>query len=92
MSYDGNENLIEMTLPNGATESRSYDGYDRITQKTLVADGVTHTTNYIYDDNGNLLSQEINGQLTSTSYDLFDRPTLVIDALGNTLSYSYDVM
>lgn len=81
MSYDGNENLIEMILPNGAIEQRLYDNHDRITQKLLLADDIVHTTSYSYDLNGNLTSQNVNGQITTTNYDLFDRPILIKDAL-----------
>lgn len=50
----------------------------------------SENTNLNSDHNGNVVSTNNNGQVTTTTYDLFDRPIQITDSQGNTRNYIYD--
>jgi YD repeat-containing protein len=92
MTYDGNENLVESILPNGARSILSYDAYDRVIREQFITEDSSSLTSYTYDDNGNLITQNRDATLTSFDYDLFDRLISTTDSLGNISYNSYDKM
>lgn len=92
LEYNANEQISKTVLPSGAEMSYSYDANGNMLTQTLSADGEDLITSYSYDANGNRISQNIDGDITSYSYDLYDRLTSMTDALGTTTSYSYDAL
>lgn len=92
LEYNGNEQISKTILPSGAQIEYSYDALGNILTQTLSADGEDLITSYSYDANGNRISQNIDGVITTYSYDLYDRLTSMTDTLGTTTSYSYDTL
>jgi RHS repeat-associated protein len=84
-SYDAVGNLIQTDLPNGVTETSTFD---RAGRQTARDDGF-RTFGYAYDDAGNVTSRTIGSITTDYSYDDLDRLTGTDDGT-NTTAYAYD--
>ena len=85
--YEPYVGMTKMTLPNGNTESYSYDGFQRLAEVKGI-DGVTHRYSYHYGQNYIKHMQPLNasGSATATTiqyYDGLGRPTLsASDGIG----------
>ena len=88
-AYDANENLLTTTYPNGQVEQRTYDALDRLTKKEVIG-STTHTTLYTYDANGNIITENRDGQTSTFTYDGYDRLITSLDANGTSTSIIYD--
>jgi RHS repeat-associated protein len=76
-----------ITDASGLTTTLQFDGNDRVVSRT----NGSHTTNYVYDDSGKLLSQSLPGGRTVTySYNSAGNVEKIINSLGNSISYTYD--
>lgn len=91
LGYDLANSLTTVTDTLGRTWSYAYGRAGRLLQATLPAvDGVTPTTTYQYDANGNLLqATDADGGVTGYSYDANGNLLSVEDATGHTVSYTY---
>ena len=87
--YDGNQNLVKMTTPDGVT-TYEYDPLDRLI-KTTTPDGKSeHIT---YNGEGDVTSKtDKAGHKTSHVLDACGRIVETIDALGNSTLFEYDPM
>ena len=97
-AYDNNENMIQVTKPEGNVIQYVYDERDMIHQ--VIRDPnvgqpapapIVATTTLTYDGNGNVtqVANPLNHSGTLT-YDLFDRLTQATDTFGNKSIRSYD--
>jgi RHS repeat-associated protein len=89
-AYDAQDNLTEVTDPNGLKTHYSYNGLNDLTQ---LSSPDTGTTTYTYDAAGNRLSQtDARGIATNYSYDALNRLTDIAypDAALN-VHFSYDL-
>ncbi|HVI40600.1 MAG TPA: hypothetical protein VM577_08070, partial [Anaerovoracaceae bacterium] len=94
--YDGNSNLISLTLT-AATTSHQYSyAYDSLDQMTALSWEGSDPAKYIYDERGNVISERnANETYTAREYDGSNRLTAIrnYNAAGSILSsytYSYD--
>lgn len=97
--YDEDENLVQVTQPEGNQHRIDYDERDLLLLKTLGHQGPdASTTQYVYDLNGNLVeiidAEDNNGdgepERTTFHYDGFDRFIGQTDSLGNQFNYTLD--
>jgi len=101
--YDPNDNITQVTAPNGAVSTAVYDAVDQTASVTVPKDAATdpaRTWTFAYDQVGNLIKQtEPNGTLTandlndfttSYGYDKLNRVVSVTSAVGDKLTYGYD--
>ena len=80
-TFDAQNNLA-------TTESATYDGLNRITQRINAQNKITACT---YDANGNVTAvTDPNNLTTTTQYDALNRPILITDPLGKTVATTYD--
>ncbi len=94
--YDNNENLIQVTLPQGNVMQYFYDARDLLMK--IIRDPnlnqpnpVVATTTMIRDGNSNVLSvTNPNNHASTFSYDLYGRVTAAADTQGNTATRTYD--
>lgn len=87
-TYDGNENILSLTYPNGMREEREYDTHNRLTRIRTIGD-TTHIKTYTYDANSNILTEDTDGVTLSYAYDGYDRKISTTDALGTKVLQSY---
>ena len=86
-SYDDGERLTEVATPEGSTRAYSYDAASRPTQVENTTGSGTHTLDYTYDANGNVLSENSN----TYTYDALNRfSTWYNPATHTTTTYTYD--
>ena len=90
MTYNSQEKPTSITFPSGVEKQYTYDEQERITQEKTIDGTAVSTTDFTYDTNGNVTQTNSNGQVTTTTYDLFDSPTSITDPQGNTRTYTYD--
>ncbi|MFV0393967.1 MAG: RHS repeat-associated core domain-containing protein [Coprobacillaceae bacterium] len=112
-AYDEFNREIEITSPNGKTETKeydslgnvvkqvdvkgnetiySYDEYGRIIDTTInYTDGLTSTTSQEYDVYDNVVSQNVNGNITTFTFDIYQREVSTTNALGYVTSKEYDL-
>ncbi len=94
-AYDANENLVEVTQPEGNTHEWSWDERDLPLTRTVGASGlrggVPAVSAYEYDGNGNMTryTDPLN-ELVDVDYDGFDRSARTTDRIGNTVDSFYD--
>jgi RHS repeat-associated protein len=87
LTVDGLSRVSSVTDGNTQKTSYTYDNADRV--KTIsYAD--SSVISYIYDKNGNVLSETDNTGLTSFQYDGLNRITLKTLPGGTTISMGYD--
>ncbi|MCX7748374.1 MAG: hypothetical protein N2645_16040 [Clostridia bacterium] len=91
--FDDYNNRRDMSVTEAAYTSQTsyvYDLNNRLTTETKTGAGVTDTTIYTYDDNGNQLTKKVNGKVESSNqYDGFNQLTGTIT--GNIIAaYAYD--
>ena len=85
--YDADENLTQVTDPNGNQSKAVYDGRGRKTQRS---DGDLGGWQYFYDGFGDLIKQiDGNGLTTTMTYDALGRMTGKSDQSG-TSQWVYD--
>jgi YD repeat-containing protein len=70
-SYDGNDNLTQLTYPSGRIVGYSYDIEDRLT--SVTQNGSTFANGFAYDDSGRLASYVTGAVTHAVSYDTRDR-------------------
>jgi RHS repeat-associated protein len=90
-SYDMLYRVGSIGYPGGVHESFAYDANNN---RTGVEDKNGATTNYTYDNMGNLLTRTDPAPLsyvTTYTYDSRNNPTQVIDAAGYSTDYTYDI-
>ncbi len=90
-AYDAQDNLTEVTDPNGLKTHYTYNGLNDLLQ---LSSPDTGTTTYTYDAAGNRLSQtDARGVATNYSYDALNRLTDIAypDAALN-VHFSYDLV
>jgi len=90
LSYGTDNTTVTNAL--GNTTTYQYNAAGELTAVIApTVNGVTPTTSYTYDANGNLLtSTDANGAVTSYSYDANGNLLSVEDGAGNTVSYTYN--
>jgi len=100
--YDGNDNVIQATAPNGALTTYTYDNNDEKTAMFAPKDtstGPQRETTYAYDPAGNLSSvTEPDGNqpsppstfTTNYGYDAINELTSKTDAASNVTGYGFD--
>ena len=87
--YDGNQNLVKMTTPDGVT-TYEYDPLDRLIKNTTPDGKSEHIT---YNGEGDVTSKtDKAGHKTSHVLDACGRIVETIDALGNSTLFEYDPM
>jgi len=90
LSYGTDSTTVTNALGNATTYN--YNAAGELTAVIApTVNGITPTTRYTYDANGNLLtSTDANGAVTSYSYDANGNLLSVEDGAGNTVSYTYN--
>jgi YD repeat-containing protein len=93
MNYDDDGNIAAMTrrnsLGNGYLDNLNYTYFDATNRLSAVAGlGGTGSSNYTYDNNGNLTQDSYRG-IGSITYDIHDQPTSMTVNSQN-ITYSYD--
>jgi RHS repeat-associated protein len=87
-TYDGDNNRLSTTEPNGNTTVAEYDVLSRPIREVNAAGDVTRHT---YDGMSNrITSIAPNGNLTTNTYDALDRVVRVDDSTGRVVSSTYD--
>ncbi|MFC1849106.1 RHS repeat-associated core domain-containing protein [candidate division CSSED10-310 bacterium] len=86
--YDPVGNKIKVTPPKNETAT-SYV-YDRMNRLLQVTSPEGLVTNYTYDRNGNLASQDFGGLATTFDYDMLNRRTKMTNAAGGLTATTYD--
>lgn len=90
--YDPVGNLKKITGPEGEQIEYAYDAADRKSSRTLV-DSVhgNITTTYGLDGADNVVTvTNLDGGVTTITYDKANRPSLVNDTIGSIVKMSYD--
>jgi RHS repeat-associated protein len=87
---DANSLPTQITRPNGAVLSRTYD--ERGNLLTSTEQAISATTTLIYEPNFNQVTSitDPKGNVTATTYDANGNPTEITDALGNKTQMTYD--
>ncbi|MBT4071816.1 MAG: hypothetical protein HOE80_03785 [Candidatus Magasanikbacteria bacterium] len=85
--YDGHGNITSRIDKKGNSTSFVYNKLDQLTSETNVQG--TQTI-YTYDNNGNRLSENVDGHVTSFLYDDLNRVTQVTSLGNKTEHYTYD--
>jgi RHS repeat-associated protein len=77
---------------NWIAENFTYDIYGNLTGKSIIAEGVSRTESYKYDNSGRFQTDiiDVEGLSTKTVYDSFGNIISITDSYGNTTSYTYD--
>jgi RHS repeat-associated protein len=101
--YDGNDNVVTSTAPNGAVTQTQFDPADRPVQTTLPENtpgGPARVATVVYDLAGNVVSEteplgsltpaDPSDHVTTYAYDQVYQLLSVTDAEGNQASYDYD--
>ena len=98
LTFDSRGNQTSQQIVNGPQTELMQDVYadpnnpDLPTSETQVGSGGNLTTNYSYDDLGDVVSeQEPLANTTLYSYNAAGQVTSVTDPLGNTTQYMYDI-
>ena len=103
-AYDGNDNIVQATAPNGAVTAFTFDRNDELTTQFAPQDtpaSPQRETTYSYDPAGNLTSMtQPDGNVpnpsssftTTYSYDAINEPTSQTDAAGGLTTYGYDTV
>ena len=85
----GTMNALVMTLDGNHLKAvRNATGGTAAPGSFGFVDGVTQTTEYTYDNNGNL-TQDLNKGITNISYNVLSLPQVVTFSNGNTITYLY---
>ena len=87
-SYGRLDNLQIMLSGNQVTNVRDVSSVSAYDGGTDFVDGVTQTTEYTYDNNGNL-TKDLNKGITNISYNSLSLPQVVTFSNGNTITYLY---
>jgi len=83
-------NKMKLIEENGRMVEWSYDDLDRLVLERITeADNSVKEFRYTYDAVGNRLSQSINGNITTYSYDANDRLLTEVSS-SETISYTWD--
>ena len=97
LAWDDGGNLLSVIDPTGAQTLYVYDSNERLAQKTSVVRNGTstpaeYTTQYKYDQFGDLINQETPGQANiSATYDNAGEIATETQTNRGTTSYTYDV-
>lgn len=86
MTYDDNGNVITKTAPDGTIAQYSYNARNQIV-RLEIHDVVQRFT---YNENGQLVTETIEGLGTRTYGYTNGRATSVTDFMGNTAAMTYD--
>ncbi|MER7415912.1 polymorphic toxin-type HINT domain-containing protein [Micromonospora peucetia] len=93
-TYTRTGELLSTTSPTGSRIEATYDDLDRqVTASVLerYPTARTLTTQYRYDDGGNVTSVvSPSGSTTANTYDVFGQLTRTVDPAGVATSYGYD--
>lgn len=101
--YDGNDNILEKTMPNGAKYTYKYDDNDNVIEEISPKDAPTDPeskSTYQYDELGNLIKEtepkgnltpdDSNDYTTTYAYDELNRLVSVTNSKGDKITYEYD--
>ncbi|CAG6394691.1 RHS repeat-associated core domain-containing protein [Actinacidiphila cocklensis] len=101
--YDANDNVVQVTAPNGAVSTAVYDSADQVTSATAPKEHTAdpdRVTAYTYDrigelktttePKGVLTTSDLSDYVTTNTYDAIGELTDVVNAAGDKLSYQYD--
>ncbi len=88
-TYDPAGNQTTLTNPNGVTSTNTYTPLNQLASVTY-SDG-THTVNYNYDADGNMIGMVDASGTTTNAYDPFNELNSTTNGAGATTTYSYDV-
>lgn len=87
-TYDGNGNLLAITLPSGAQTSYAYDARNRLLRRI---DALQQSESWTYDDLGAVSSHtDRKGQTVVNTYDELGRRTLTSYSDGSSIQATYD--
>ncbi|WP_280684516.1 MULTISPECIES: RHS repeat-associated core domain-containing protein [unclassified Breznakia] len=88
--YDGDK-LLSTVDEYGKTIENKYDSFGRIIErKTIYLDGMITITKITYDEYNNIISENVDGAVTSYEYDVYNRKIKTVDPLQNTTTFMYD--
>jgi len=87
-----NDGMIKaVNYPNGLRTEYTYDNINRL--KILINKKGTTTVSsysYTYDNNGNIIQANENGQVSNYEYDALNRLTKTVRPNGDQVTYTYD--
>ena len=91
-TYDTFGKIISQVDVKGNQTIYEYDAYGRTIKTTITyADGLSTTTVHCYDVYGNVVSTDIDGKVTTNTYDIYQREVASTNALGYTTRKEYDL-
>ncbi len=88
--YDAEGNPASVTAPSGKTAGYTYNAGGELT-KISYSDEHTPTTEYSYNDEGNMTSMTDGTGTTTYKYDQLGRLTEVTDGHGEAVNYEYNL-
>jgi len=96
LAYDGNNNLLSSTLPDGTFVTYTYDANNNQTSQSMTttdenSSTVTSNVSKTYDYMGNVVSStDAEGNQTTNTYDVNGNLLTTTDANGGVSAYYYD--
>lgn len=92
-NYDAHGRVRRIQAPDGVVTDLTYTPRGWLESQTVQAGGVSRTTSYTYDENGQLAKVSMPGGVTvDYTYDDAHRLTDISDSLGNSIRYTLDPM
>lgn len=92
-NYDANGRVGQITDPNGVVTTLTYTPRGWLKQRSSNADGVSETTNFDYDNAGQMTKVTLpDNSSISYTYDDAHRLTKINDNFGNSITYTLDNM
>lgn len=86
----GDRTGVDKVEPTSGIPSLGSITYNYDTDNRLISATGAYSATFDYDNNGNLISKDASGAITTYDYDFEDRLTSSSDDSGNTTQYTYD--